>query len=71
VRVLRDGGARILSEGLPFRWANARSQKYKSSVELSIGERLNNPKAHNIYDPASVAFEPSGEKGGTLDILGF
>jgi hypothetical protein len=40
-------------------------------VDLLIGERLNNPKAHNIYDPASVAFEPSEEKGGTLDILGF
>lgn len=69
VRVIGDGGAQILSEGLPFAGLTLDAKSGKRSIELTIGSGAENHQTHNIYEPVTVAFESKGEKGGTLDIV--
>jgi hypothetical protein len=69
VRVISDGGAQILSEGLPFAGLTYDQKSHRHSIELTVGNGAQNHQLHNIYEPIRVAFEAAGEKGGTLDIV--
>lgn len=64
-----DTGVQTLSSGLPFSGLTFDEKHGHNVMELSMGFNNQNHQSHNITDPQTVAFEPSGHgPGGTLDI---
>ncbi len=59
----------MLSDGLPFAGLTLENKDGSGPIELAIGNGTYDHQFHNIYEPVKIAFEPSGSKAGTLDIL--
>jgi len=70
VQVMNDeAGVQTLSAGLPFSGLTFDEKHGHNVMELTMGFSNDNHQSHNITDPMTVAFEPSGHgPGGTIDI---